>query len=142
MQHPVDARQAWLQFCMDMNVEDVQLIGCSMDPVICFLSVSEGGNSKQSGKEFVSMGEHVICTMQSLMVETNDSGLVRGRESSSSQACIDGDKVGKEVSKSSDFNLVELLDHLGSLRGSLLVLMSGKVGDDVCNRDNTELLGS
>ena len=51
MQHPVDARQAWVQFRMDMNVKDVQHVGCGMGPVSCFLSVGEGCNLKQSGKE-------------------------------------------------------------------------------------------
>ena len=136
MQHLVDACQAGVQFCVSIDVKDVQLVSCSMSPLSSFLIASERGNLEQSCKEFIGMELHVICVVQNLMIETNEGGFVHGRDPSSGQVCVDGGKVGKEVSTSLDFNLVELLDHLDSPCSSLLVLMYGQVGDDISNRDN------
>ena len=81
------------------------------------------------------MGMHFNSVMQSFIEETNDGGLVKGRESGSDQAPVDGGKVGKKVGRCSDLNLVELLDPLVGPCGSLSTLVSGKIGDNVRNRD-------
>ena len=54
-----------------------------MGPVSGFLSVGDCGDLEQGGKEFILMGVHFISAMQGFIVETNDGGLVKGRESSS-----------------------------------------------------------
>ena len=82
------------------------------------------------------MGVHFISVMQGFIVETNDGGLMKGRQFSSDSALVDGGKVGKKVSRFSDLNLVELLDHIGGPCGNLSALVSGKIEDNVRDRDS------